>query len=321
MGCTMMTRVQRSIQRRFNQLHAYDYPEESFGWHKYYHNPILGNDKTGSLFDPYVRKVGQQYMMCLSRRANHSIMMFYSEDGFHWNWERGIEILKGVEDSDWESRVNRACFLCIDHIWHLWYTGQNGGKSKIGYAVSTDGIHYTRKSSHPVLIPEYSFEGDNVMNPCVLWDSDKACFRMWYAAGENYEPDVICYAESDDGIKWIKKAHPILTSDKKKKYQNNKVGACDVIKSEKSGYIMAYIAYQNVNVARICMAHSDDGISEWKEYYNGPIIAPGRTKWDSHAVYKPTLCVDEENERTLLWYNGRTEHCERIGVAVLNYII
>lgn len=321
MAGTVIARVQKSLQRRINQLRAYDYPEESAGWHKYEHNPILGDDQTGSIFDPFVRKVDQEYVMCLSCRVNHSIMMFYSEDGFHWDWESGIEILKGVADSDWESRVNRACFLRKDNIWHLWYTGQNEGKSKIGYAVSDDGVHYVRKSFHPVLTPEYSFEGENVMNPCVLWDTDKACFRMWYAAGENYEPDVICYAESDDGIKWRKKTQPILYADKNKTYQRNKVGACDVVRSAQSGYIMAYIAYQNVNVARICLAHSDDGISGWKEYQDEPIIAPGRAKWDSHAVYKPTLCVDIENGRTFLWYNGRTEHRERIGAAILDCII
>lgn len=321
MTAKVISRVQNSLQRRINQLHAYDYPEESGGWYKYEHNPILGDDNTGSIFDPFVRKVDNKYVMCLSRRANHSIMMFFSEDGFHWNWDRGNEILSGVSDSDWEVRVNRSCFLRKDDIWHLWYTGQCEGKSKIGYAVSEDGIHFVRESSEPVLIPEYCFEGENVMNPCVLWDNDKGCFRMWYAAGENYEPDVICYAESRDGIKWVKEKTPILKADKHKEYQKKKVGACDVIRSAHGGYVMAYIAYQNVNVARICLAHSDDGISGWKEYQDAPIIAPGRARWDSHAVYKPTLCIDREKKRTLLWYNGRTEHSERIGAAVLDRMI
>lgn len=321
MFTSVITRVQKSIKRRINQRHSYDFSEESGGWHKYENNPVLGDSKTGSLFDPCVRKVNNQYVMCLSCRANHSIRMFFSEDGFHWTWDEGIEILTGQKNSNWEKRVNRACFLVKDHVWHLWYTGQNEGKSSIGYAVSEDGIHYVRNSDHPVLVPEYGFEGENVMNPCVFWDADKACFRMWYAAGENFEPDVICYAESHDGVVWTKQDHPVLCADQNKEYQKSKVGACDVIRSVHGGYIMAYIAYQNVNVSRICLAHSSDGVSDWKEINTAPIIAPGRAKWDSHAVYKPTLCVDKENGKTILWYNGRTEHSERIGVAVLDCIV
>lgn len=321
MGSSVIARVYKAILRRVNQLHAYDYPEENSGWHKYDRNPILGDDQTGSLFDPCVRKINQQYVMCLSRRSNHSIMMFFSEDGFHWDWKNGIEILSGIEKSNWEKRVNRACFLFKDNRWHLWYTGQNEGKSQIGYAISEDGIRYIRMSSNPVLVPEYSFEGENVMNPCVAWDSDKNCFRMWYAAGDNYEPDVICYAESQDGVAWSKREQPVLCADHNKKYQKCKVGACDVIPSIRGGYIMAYIAYQNVNVARICVAYSTNGISEWQEYDNVPVIAPGNRQWDCHAVYKPTLCLDLENERTVMWYNGRKQHSERIGIALLPNVI
>ena len=36
------------------------------------------------------------------------------------------------------------------------------------------------------------------MNPFVMYEDGK--FKMWYAAGETYEPNVICYAESDDGV-------------------------------------------------------------------------------------------------------------------------
>lgn len=313
MNSTVIKRAQKSINRRINQLHAYDYPEENGGWHKYEQNPILGNTQTGSLFDPCVRRVNQEYVMCLSRRVDHSIMLFFSKDGF--KWENGIEILTGIEDSNWEKRVNRACFLFKDNVWHLWYTGQNKEKSKIGYAVSEDGIHYIRVSSSPVLSPEYFFEGENVMNPCVIWDDQKSRFHMWYAAGENYEPDVICYAYSNDGIHWNKNKAPVIQSDPNRKYKQCKVGACDVMKADGT-YYMAYIAYQNLNVARIAFAKSHNGIDDWKECYNYPILSPGKGKWDRHAVYKPTLCTDESCTKIFLWYNGRYNHKECIGMAI-----
>lgn len=36
----------------------------------------------------------------------------------------------------------------------------------------------------------------------------------------------------------------------------------------------------------------------------------------TNAVYKPSIVLDEENNKFLLWYNGRTNHCEQIGMAM-----
>lgn len=80
-------------------------------------------------------------------------------------------------------------------MWHLWYTGQAGGASKIGYATSRDGVHFERVSREPVLVPERDWENCSVMNPYVRWDDARSLWRMWYAAGETYEPNVIGYAE------------------------------------------------------------------------------------------------------------------------------
>jgi len=54
------------------------------------------------------------------------------------------------------------------------------------------------------MIPEFDFEKKWVMNPHVIYDKDEKIFKMWYEAGETYEPDVIYYAISKDGINWIK---------------------------------------------------------------------------------------------------------------------
>ena len=63
--------------------------------------------------------------------------------------------------------------------------------------------------------PVYFFEGKSVMNPHVIYDNEAKIFKMWYAEGETYEPDVICYAKSKDGINWIKyKGNPIFLPNK-----------------------------------------------------------------------------------------------------------
>ena len=51
----------------------------------------------------------------------------------------------------------------------------------------------------------------NVMNPNAIYDKAEKIYKMNYAAGEYYEPDLICYATSKDRIIWEKyKNNPIL---------------------------------------------------------------------------------------------------------------
>lgn len=307
----VIRQIVRDTKKRLIQLKAYDFPDVNGGWKKYINNPVLGGISPEVYFDPFVRYIYQNYLMCVSNRISNSIEFYCSPDGIVWNDK--VEVLSGISTSYWEKRVNRACFLKKDDIWYLWYTGQSDNKSCIGLAISNDGRKFERISTNPIIIAEYDFENKSVMNPCVLWDNDMKKFKMWYAAGDDYEPDVICYAESFDGINWDKKISPVKSADKYKKYEQFKIGACDVIKLGEC-YYMAYIAYQNVHVARICIATSQDGIT-WIENEDNPILGPERGEWDSHSVYKPTICLAADTGDLLLWYNGRTNKKECIGLA------
>lgn len=304
-------KVKRKIQREVNQKHVNDYPDTLEGWEKFPGNPILGNKDTGTLFDPFVRKVADRYVMYVSRRKDSCIVKYSSKDGI--TWDDAKIVLTGVANSEWETKVNRACFICKSGIWHLWYTGQIGNESKIGYAKSTNGIQFERCRENPIIIPELPHEGNAVMNPCVLWDEKRNKYRMWYAAGDNYEPDIICYAESEDGIYWNKLSRPVLQPDKNILYKKYKVGACDVVQVNEKKYIMAYIAYQNLDIARIAVAISEDGGFAWKDIFSQPVLGPSKSKWDGHAVYKPTLYL--EGDKMTIWYNGRFNTDERIGMS------
>ena len=152
------------------------------------------------------------------------------------------------------------------------------------------------------------------MNPCVLYDDNK--YKMWYAAGETYEPNVLAYAESTDGINWVKsRINPIFTAEKGNIYEQDRVGGCQVIKTEDMGYIMFYIGYENIDKAQICIAHSDNGITQWKKSTANPIIFPQANSWDKDACYKPSFLWNEEENKWMLWYNGRSETDEFIGYA------
>ena len=286
-------------------------------WNKYSNKPILGDEGTGTLFDPYVMKdESGKYRMYVSYRRKGAIAVTTSEDGINWG---SLEIvLERDNTTGWEDIVNRATVIYKDGKYYMWYTGQTNNISKIGYAVSEDGYVFER-NKEPVLIPEENYEKQSVMNPYVIYDEEEQIFKMWYATGETYEPDVISYATSNDGIHWNKyENNPIIKANKHTQAKDNfKVGACEIHKIDDE-YIMFYIGYTDINTARIFVAKSKDGIINWERYSQTPIIEPTKGTFDESACYKPTVLWDIENKRWMLWYNGRNKENEYIGLATSN---
>ena len=274
----------------------------------------MGNNQTGTVFDPFVIKHDNIYKMVVSWRSKGVIALTTSKNGTIWS-DLKIILNKG-DNNSWESIVNRACLLMINNKYYMWYTGQNKGVSKIGLAVSNDGLNFTKYKNNPILEPEYKFEKESVMNPHVLYDKEEKIFKMWYAAGETCEPDVICYAISKDGFNWKKyKNNPIFISNINKfALDSFKVGGCDVHKISNKKYIMFYIGYSDINTARIFIAKSENGINNWKRY-NNPIIKQTKGQFDNDACYKPSAIYDMNQKKWLIWYNGRKENNEYIGLA------
>ena len=298
-------------QRADNQLHCYDFPAENRGWKKYSSRPVYGNKNTGNVFDPYCFVYDDKIWMVVSARKNHVIDLLSSDDGIHWNQVRTL--IKGVKKT-WEKIVNRACIIPVGDEWHLFYTGQCGSRSAIGHIVSNDIMRFERPSGNqPVLVPTMPVEGVSVMNPCVVWNEKKQIFQMWYSGGEQYEPDVILYAESRDGNVWKKYEKPVLEKLSDHPWEQCKIGGCDVKLKSDGTYEMYYIGYQNLDVARICYATSVDGL-HWDRADDNLLIAPSKEYFDSDAVYKPA--VVEYNNQQMMWYNGRKEVEEYIGLAI-----
>ena len=286
-------------------------------WIKYDSNPVLGNKETGTVFDPFVIKLNYMYKMFVSWRPKGAIALTSSKDGINWS-PLEIVLNKGNNKS-WENNINRASVLLLNKKFYMYYTGQYNGISKIGLAFSDDGYNFVKYNNNPVLEPEFDFEKQSVMNPHVIYDKEENLFKMWYSAGETYEPDVICYATSKDGITWKKyEKNPIFTPNQKKMSLDwFKIGGCDVHKISNQKYLMFYIGYSDINTARIFVAKSKNGINNWERSEN-PIIKPSKGKFDSDACYKPSAIYDKVNKKWIIWYNGRKKNFESIGTATYN---
>lgn len=281
------------------------------GWVKYAGNPVMGSPELGTCFDLNVVPWGSaKYNNYFSWRSQSSIALSRSEDGIHWT--APVKCLEPDPSSGWEDRINRASVWFKDGTYHMWYCGQARGYTRIGYATSKDGVRFTRMSRQPVMISERPHEGFSVMNPYVRWDEGRQVWRMWYASGETYEPNVLCYAESKDGFRWEKSPlNPVFV--KGSGWDRDRVGGCEVHPLPDGRWIMFYIGYSDIHTARIGAAVSADGITGWTRLKANPLVEPTTGEWDSDACYKPS--VVRESDRWLLWYNGRTASREYIGLV------
>lgn len=100
-----------------------------------------------------------------------------------------------------------CCVIKENDLWKMWYTSFDRWEKSDGlkhyynikYATSEDGIHWNREG-----IIAIDFKDDSeysIAKPMVIKEDGK--FKMWYSyRGKSYR---IGYAESDDGMKWVRK--------------------------------------------------------------------------------------------------------------------
>jgi predicted GH43/DUF377 family glycosyl hydrolase len=284
--------------------------ETAGGWVKSDKNPVLGGS-LGTCFDVSVLHEGDRFRMWFSWRPKQSIALVESSDGVAWG--KPVLVLSPEKATGWEDDVNRPVVLNNGGQYQMWYTGQAKGKSAVGYATSSDGKTWKRRSATPVLAPEQAWEKVAVMCPHVLYDDKALLYRMWYSGGEQYEPNAIGYATSTDGLKWTKhEKNPVFRPDPKAAWEKDRVTACQVVR-QGDWYVMFYIGFRDRDHAQIGLARSKDGVTDWQRHPANPVIRPGKDRWDHDAVYKPSAVLD--GKRWLLWYNGRRGGVEQIGLA------
>jgi hypothetical protein len=109
------------------------------------------------------------------------------------------------------------CVLVEEGTWRMWYLsgvrwdvfdGKPEPRYHIKYAESDDGINWNRKG---IVCIDFKSESEaGIVRPSVIKDGE--VYRMWYSYRglENYRTDKnksyrIGYAESENGIEWIRK--------------------------------------------------------------------------------------------------------------------
>ena len=157
-------------------------------WTKHAGNPVMDVGPPGSFDDEGVVPStvifqGGSYRMWYMSSKNQAMGGEYdwrigyaeSADGLSWNRHPNPVLDPGSGWDNW--LVYSPSVFFDDSGYHMWYTGNNGAHVSIGYALSSDGIEWSRYWDNPVVdLPgEFGAEQGNV-----LFDEDAGAYVMWY---------------------------------------------------------------------------------------------------------------------------------------------
>jgi predicted GH43/DUF377 family glycosyl hydrolase len=298
---------------------GYANSNDGISWTTYSGNPVLDLGSSGSWDDqhvyfPCVIYDGTTFHMWYSGKdgINHRIGYATSTDAISWDKYSANPVLDIGPSGAWDSEFAFSPEVIYDgSIYHMWYSGYDGSKRRIGYATSPDRVTWTKSGTNPVLDigPSGSWDDEYACIPRIVYDS--SIFHMWYTGndGSTYR---IGYATSTDGVSWVKSlANPVLEFGPSGFWDDRHLLYPDIY-YDGSTLHMWYSGGDGTNI-RIGYASSTD-IDEWKKHDANPVLNPGSSgSWDDTFTYCPTVLFDGTSYR--MWYSGFDGSHVRVGYA------
>ena len=160
----------------------------------------------------------------------------------------------------------------------MWYHGDDGSATRIGYATSSDGVTWSKSSSNPVLGlgAAGSWDDEAILEPTVLFDGSN--YHMWYQ-GFDGNTRRIGYATSSDGIAWNKStSNPVLGLGSAGSWDSAELRQTFVILEE--GLFRMWYTGSDGSIQQFGYATSTDGIN-WTKYTGNPTMGRGAAgTWD-----------------------------------------
>jgi predicted GH43/DUF377 family glycosyl hydrolase len=216
--------------------------------------------------------------------------------------------------SDWECyNVFNAGVLHHNALFHMFYRAQGlDWVSRIGYAVSVDGVHWNRLR-RPVLEPHDGSDSRGVEDARVV-EMDGVFYMTYTAYGREYrgkgEPThagggvLPMIARSRNLITW-ERIGPIVRGEDNKDH---------VLFPRRIGGRYAAL---HRRWPQVWLAYSDD-LCTWREEDMRPIFGPrSEGQWDSRSVGANGVPIETDHGWLLLYHGYDAEHTYRFGVCLL----
>jgi predicted GH43/DUF377 family glycosyl hydrolase len=219
------------------------------------------------------------------------------------------------QGTGWESAgtFNPAVIRHDNKVVMLYRAQDADGVSCLGYADSTDAIHFSRKPE-PVFTPEASYEmGGGVEDPRLV-KIDKLYYMTY--TGYNKKDAQLCLATSRDLIHWDRKG--ILLPAYKGKWNAAWTKSGAILTEKIDGkYWMYWLGTSRDHKDEMGLSHSYD-LLHWTEATEIPVLPARPGKFDSRVV-EPGPPPILTPEGIVLIYNGADDNLVyRTGVAVFD---
>jgi beta-1,2-mannosidase len=231
-------------------------------------------------------------------------------------WHRASQTpILAPQNSDWESAgtFNPAIVEHGGKLVMLYRAQDASGTSRLGYAESADGIHFTRRSE-PVLSPATDYEaGGGVEDPRLVRIG--GIFYLTYT-GYNKKDAQLCLATSRDLVHWDRKGVILPAYVGKWNVRWTKSGA--IVAEKIAGkYWMYWLGTSADNTDQMGLASSTDLI-HWTEALDVPVLPHRPGMFDSRVV-EPGPPPILTRDGIVLVYNGADDKLVyRTGVAVFD---
>ncbi len=184
------------------------------------------------------------------------------------------------------------------------------GRSSLGYAISEDGVHFTRRAE-PVFVGEASYEkGGGVEDPRLVKIGET--YYLTYTGYNNVDDHVsdrgnaqLCLATSNDLVHWQRQGILLPSYQGRWNVKWTKSGA--ILNEKINGkYWMYFLGDAKGRDTQMGIAYSED-LVHWTEALDHPILSSRPGMFDAHVVEPgppPVLTPDG----VFLIYNGADEH-------------
>ena len=213
----------------------------------------------------------------------------------------------------WESAgtFNPAVVMRDGKIVMLYRAQDKGGISRLGYADSTDGVHFTRRDE-PVLSPSTDYEKEGgVEDPRLVQFGDT--YYLTYT-GYNNKDAQLCLATSKDLIHWERKGVIIPANKGNWNVKWTKSGA--IVPEEIDGkYWMYFLGTSADNKDQGGLASSTD-LLHWTEATEMPVLPVRPGQFDSRVAEPGPAPILTPNGIVLIYSGADDKLVYRTGVAV-----
>ena len=231
-------------------------------------------------------------------------------------WTRAAnEPILSPQGSTWESAgtFNPAVVFHNGKFVMLYRAQDASGTSRLGYAESTDGLHFIRRPD-PVLSPEADYEkGGGVEDPRLQKFGDT--YYLTYT-GYNKKDAQLCLATSRDLIHWDRKG--VLLPAYKGNWNKGWTKSGAIVPEKIDGkYWMYWLGTAADKTDQMGLSYSTD-LLHWTEATTTPVLPRRPGKFDSRVVEPGPPPILTDRGIVLIYSGADDQLVYRAAVAVFD---